>query len=76
VVGEDSRGERNQESIGRQDGATRTGRERTHRGIEASKQVKLAECGDSAAWSPEQPGSGPWPVERELIAIARIQATA
>lgn len=37
VVGEDSRGERDQESIGRQDGATRTDRERTHRGIEASK---------------------------------------
>jgi len=68
VVGEDSRGEQTQESIDLQNGATRTGCERTRRGIEASKQVKLAESGDSAAWSPEQPGSGLRFVERALIA--------
>jgi len=68
VVGEDSRGEETQERIGRQAGATRTGRERTRRGIKASKQVKLAERGGSAAWSLEQPGSGLRFVERALIA--------
>jgi hypothetical protein len=76
AVGEDSRGEETQESIGRQDGAARTGRERIRRGIKASKQAKLAEGRDSAAWSPEQPGSGPRPAERELIAAAGSQATA
>jgi len=68
VIGEDSRGGETQERIGRQDGATRTGRERTRRGIKASKQMKLAEQGGSAAWSPEQPGSGLRSVERALIA--------
>jgi hypothetical protein len=57
VVGEDLGEEETQESIGRQVGATRTGRERIREGIDASKSVKLAEWIGSAARSPEQPGS-------------------
>jgi len=73
AIGEGSRGEETQESIDRQDGATQTGRERIRRGIEASKQVKLAEWSDSAARSPERPGSGPRLVERELIVAGGVR---
>jgi len=45
VVGEDSRGEETQESIGRWRGATRVSSERTCEGRNASKQVKRAESG-------------------------------
>jgi len=45
VVGEDSRGEETQESIGRWGGATRVSSERIREGRNASKQVKLAESG-------------------------------
>jgi len=57
VVGEDSREEETQESIGRQIGATRAGCERIREGIDASKSMKLAEWIGSVARSPEQPGS-------------------
>jgi len=56
-VGENFKGEETHKSNGRQDGATRTGRERIREGIEASKQVKLTERSDSAERSPERLGS-------------------
>jgi hypothetical protein len=42
--------------------------ERSHEGRKASKRVKLAERGESAARSPGDPGSRLRPVERESIA--------
>jgi len=45
VVGEHSKGEETQESIGRWRGATRVSSERIREGKKASKQVKLAKSG-------------------------------
>lgn len=54
VIGENFRGEKTQKSNDRQDGATRTDRERIRKGTEASKQAKLAERSESAERSPER----------------------
>jgi hypothetical protein len=48
VVGEHSREEETQESIGRWRGATHVSSERTREGRKASKQVKLAVSGESS----------------------------
>jgi len=76
AVGESSGGEETQERIGRQVGATRFGQERTRRGIEASKSVKLSERGGSVTCGPGQPGSGLRFMEWKPIAAVGIQATA
>jgi hypothetical protein len=62
-----SGGEKAQESSGRQTGATRGRRERTHRGSKASKRVKLAERAAYVRWSR---ATGKWTCPRKGKPIA------
>jgi len=71
-----SKGKKDQERNGRQRRGDPKLWVRSHKGRKASKQVKLAERGDSAEQSPGRRGNGPRLVETKSIVVVGIQATA